>query len=1046
MNVNVRGRDRIHHRPPPSNNNVIPELEYPNTSTYSYSINSNSYDDELSHQLKLARSQDRRGWEERQRVLGELRGYNVDNNHHHHDNDNGGHSNNNNNNSTSISRGQGQSQHQRQGQRSNLESLIMKEQHKQQQQPPSNQPNIQPRENSTQSTRSETSSERSRGSQTSLTIENHHHHPWGNNSSSSSHSSSWMQQRIGTVVGGVTNNVYGTKNNVDLRKVRNREVRVPQQQSQQQQNQQQQNEQQQPSNQQTRQNQDHQHHHPQKQHHEHQQQQESHSNSTTITTARQTPPPPILGPIAEEESSPIHNIAQDDWSFDEIHVRGWSFDQEDDYYNDNDGHGNCDKNGDSYPVGNMNDGNGFNHNNNSNSGGDSQQQEKQFDDEVQFDDDGYLYQNGPFGDEYQYDNDDNGPLDLQMNNNPQPQSRHHQQQHNQHLQFKPHPKKPSLTIDVVSDVSYHDDPSIDMMSSLATNDTNSLTDYNWRNSAHYNRSSPTLDQYVVEEVDEESDEDGNVVKDEKRLQPSTHHHPIKEKKRETSHVADPPGTLIDDIHTSRGRYYTTTTTRLYHGRDPSVGGDSTRYSQPSVVRRMPPRGLSESPGRDRPWRQSTGQQYEQQPPTSRHSYESSRPSRNSYPLDPSQSSRGWQSQQPQQQQQQPDEDPWDIEFVVTPDAHPACEASSLGNLTGEYDLPPPNGENDDDTATNTMNTVDLVAEVKRVWRHVQKYEKKKERKKSLMAQYQTGGGDEDRGVQDAGMEEMMGHFQEMNQHQHEVSLDDTRVSELTGFSQIHSSGAAMRSYGAGVPNNSGGRRSPLEQHIEETRGHTFQNNSPGQSYNNASHASTEKDVAFVNDGVDLFFDQSQAPMNPNVNNMNHPRVPLSHHQKTQQTNYGHYSPSIPLSHHQKEKRIPESKKSNDSHLAQPYDMTKSRSTGTALSSKTQKTSNRAPNNISLYTQNYQEALSKKSGSTKNPPSSPRQDYIQTHKSRVDMARRYMKQHGRFPRSQSPNTGPPVVSEGTAGQTSEVVNGNARITVEHGNGNGNGTKHTSFRVA
>ena len=875
-------------------------------------LSKESYDDELCHQLKLARSEDRRGWEEREKRILELRRWQQQ--------DQNG----------SLQQGQGRRSSQQQNQ----------------------QLSIQYRENSTQSTRSETSSERS---QTSMDRSHH----------------SWMQQRIGHV--GVGNDpTFGSYNNaqsgnahsdaadgrvrnVDSRKIRHREARAPQQLQNQQQSLQQQ-QQHQRQNQEPQQNQ--------------QRQQQVKSNSTT--TARHTPPP-LLGPIAEE-SSPI---MANDMSFDEIHVRGWSFD--DDHY----------------------------HRDNFNDDGGGSQPRQQFDDEVHFDDEEYP-NDGQFREDY------SGGYQHSFHSQ-QPSSQPNSNQ--KHLQFKPHPKKPSLTIDVVSDVSYHDDPSIDMMSSLATNDTNSLTDYNWRNSNHRS-SSPTLDHYVVEEVEEESDEESrDIDRKEERQLPTT----FKEK-REASH-ADPPGTFIDDIQTSRGRI---ASNRLYHGRDPSVGGDSTRYSQPSVVRRMPPRGLSESPGRDRPWRQQATQSRGQ---PSRHSYESSRPSRNSYPFDPS-------------QQQQPDDDPWDIEFVVAPDAHPTCEASSLGNLTGEYDLPPPNdGENDDDTATNTMNTVDLVAEVKRVWRHVQKYEKKKEQKKNLMAQYQNGGGVGEREVQDSSMEEMIGRFHEMNQQ--EVNLDDTRVSELTGFSQIHSSGAAMKSYGAGVPNNSGGRRSPLEQHIEQTRGQNFQFNSPGQSYNNASHASTEKDVAFVNDGVDLFFDESQAPMNANINTV-HPHVPLTHHHKNQQTNYGHHT-SIPLSHHQKQQRIPDSKNSVDSHLAQPYDMTKSRSTGTALSSKTQKTSNRDPNNNSLFATNYQNALSKKSGSTtNNPPSSPRQEYIQTHKSRVDMARRYMKQHGRYPRSRSPNIPPAVPDDNTdpSEQTSEVVNGNARIIVEHGNRK----KHTSFRVA
>ena len=552
-----------------------------------------------------------------------------------------------------------------------------------------------------------------------------------------------------------------------------------------------------------------------------------------------------------------------------------------------------------------------------------------------------------FDDEFSFHN---GQFDPRWNIFRQP-TRHHQhlsisQQHpsqvnsNHRLLSKQQPQKAQVAID---DVSYHDEPH--------RFDTNPLTDVNWRYSTNH-CCSPSLHQYVVEEVDKESDEDGEIVNVEQRLWPP---HPIREK-HGASHL-DPPGTFIDDISTSGGL---DTGSRLNHRRYPSVAGNSKRLSQLSLVGQLPPRGPLESLRKGRRQRQTA--QSRGQPPNL-HLYEPPRLS-----------------------------DPWDIEYVVTPDTLLACDASSLGNLTGEYGPLPQNGENDEDTATFTMNTVDLVAEVKRVWRHVQKYEEKRDRKKSLMAQYQAGDNDAESEAQDMSKREMMGPYQELNPQ--EVSFDDNQVSDLAGFSQIHSSGAAMKSNAADVPINSGRGRSLLKEHLEDTQDHNFQSNSPEISYWNASIASTEKDVAFVTESLDLFFDQSQAPMNAHNNYMLHPRVPVSHHHKIYETNNGNHS-SIPLPRHPKEQRTSESNEYTNSNLAQPYDMAKSRSMGTALSSKTQKASNRTPDNNTMFVQNRQDMLSGRSGSTNKPSISPPQDYIQTHKAQVDLYRRYMKQRGRF---------------------------------------------------
>jgi len=592
------------------------------------------------------------------------------------------------------------------------------------------------------------------------------------------------------------------------------------------------------------------------------------------------------------------------------------------------------------------------------------------------------------------------------------QQQHQQQQNSRHVDSQPVSStrhvKPSLTIDVVSDVSFHDDPSIDMMSSLATNDTNSLTDY-WRGSNQ--RSSPTLEEYgALKEVEEEDDIDSK----EQLLDPHPSH-------------CDPPGTFADDLDNSpfKVREGGRSMNRQLHGRDPSVGGDSTRYSQPSVVRRNDQQICHPSAGSS-PYRNSALRSF---PSKSASHYSSNAPSfRND-------SSQGWHQPQPQPpRQQQLDDDAWDIEFVSSPDngQFGECEASSLGNLTGDYEEPPlasaqgGNNENDDDTATNTMDTVDLVAEVKRVWRHVQKYEKKKQKKRDIMSQYTNNQGD---GLAEQSMESMMmGHFQsEEVDNRNEHNMDDTRISELSGFSQINRNGAAaMRSdTGANAAQtNNYERRSPLEQHIQQSSNHGQRSSSAERSsYTNASRGSTEKDVAFVNDGVDLFFGQSQTRSN-NANKMVHPRPIHSSSQNKSQPKNTHAN-----------------KKSTNSHLAQPYEMTKTRSTGTAL---TQKTSNKAGAPIHNYSISKSESTHTSSSSHTSS------------KARVDLARKYMKQHGgaRFPRSRSPLVNNSSTSAATASadnnmnmssqnqSSSGVVNGNARITVQHGNNRGG---NTPFRV-
>jgi hypothetical protein len=75
---------------------------------------------------------------------------------------------------------------------------------------------------------------------------------------------------------------------------------------------------------------------------------------------------------------------------------------------------------------------------------------------------------------------------------------------------------------------------------------------------------------------------------------------------------------------------------------------------------------------------------------------------------------------------QVDEDGFDVEEVSFPSFE---KGDNDSKLTAELDDDEPTLNNDEDTLPNTLDTVDLVAEVKRVWRHVHRYEKKKNVKK-----------------------------------------------------------------------------------------------------------------------------------------------------------------------------------------------------------------------------------------------------------------------------------------------------------------------------
>jgi hypothetical protein len=80
---------------------------------------------------------------------------------------------------------------------------------------------------------------------------------------------------------------------------------------------------------------------------------------------------------------------------------------------------------------------------------------------------------------------------------------------------------------------------------------------------------------------------------------------------------------------------------------------------------------------------------------------------------------------------QVDKDGFDVDEVAFPSFE---KDDNDSKLTAEFDDDEPS-LNDEDTLLNTLDTVDLVAEVKRVWRHVQRYEKKKHVKKQMKQKY-----------------------------------------------------------------------------------------------------------------------------------------------------------------------------------------------------------------------------------------------------------------------------------------------------------------------
>ena len=369
-------------------------------------------------------------------------------------------------------------------------------------------------------------------------------------------------------------------------------------------------------------------------------------------------------------------------------------------------------------------------------------------------------------------------------------------------------------------------------------------------------------------------------------------------------------------------------------------------------------------------------------------------------------------------------------------------------------FPPTNGNGDDYTVTNTLDTVDLVAEVKRVWRHVQRYERKKQTKKEhrekLRRQYsqnsgqieeETAGKDEGRGVDDNDPDQVVANY--MNQLKEKEENDEVDEDEnknpmgmmMHQFNQLHTSAqqqqrntpsnqvrAAPRNTTSENSNSRGRSQTTfndngrLGKHIRSTSAHSRTHsttnrsshevpNSPGgldstQATAVASHASTEKDVAFLNSGVDGFYEgqgdmmnnglqQNQQQLNParQYNRSNRVASMIQQNQQQQQRKHQQFqqqrfvdkrllrSAVNALQHEQSNDHQKPPEPTSSAALLKPYDMTKTISMGTSFTQNTQRISNLTPNNTATPASQASSSSSLSSSAL-----------------RAEMARKYMMKH------------------------------------------------------
>ncbi|KAK1740318.1 hypothetical protein QTG54_009268 [Skeletonema marinoi] len=378
--------------------------------------------------------------------------------------------------------------------------------------------------------------------------------------------------------------------------------------------------------------------------------------------------------------------------------------------------------------------------------------------------------------------------------------------------------------------------------------------------------------------------------------------------------------------------------------------------------------------------------------------------------------QGWQwseQKEPTHSDQYPDQGDYPAEeyfedgngnFIsfITPDPeegdnHVLDDFESIGMLTGDEDGPPleePNGVADDDTtAANTLNTVDLVAEVKRVWRHVQRYEQKKSMKTDNCIEKKDS------------EEELLVHqftqaFVQASPGRANMSSAASMTRSNTGASMAKSSTAGASAMTSStqrstsdaaqispekevVSSTSRGRSrskdSRLGDHIRSTSVHSRALSSKGREspatgsdYAMMSHGDTEMDGAFISEGMDDFFLSPGKPQKSTLKQQARQKQHLLHPsqvaaaQKLMQNNKA----AISASAAPKPSKIPIGEQQHD--LASPYDFNKVKSTGTNYSQKTQTISNTTTSNMAMKANKLEKARKQKelTNRSRSPPRPP----------------------------------------------------------------------------
>ena len=323
---------------------------------------------------------------------------------------------------------------------------------------------------------------------------------------------------------------------------------------------------------------------------------------------------------------------------------------------------------------------------------------------------------------------------------------------------------------------------------------------------------------------------------------------------------------------------------------------------------------------------------------------------------------------------------------------------SIGMLTGDEEGPPLEGHNgtaddydDDTTAANTLNTVDLVAEVKRVWRHVQRYEQKKSMKAA-----------DSRIEKKDSEEELLVH--QFSQAFVQASPGRANLSGAASMTRSNAGASVAKSSTAGVSTmtpsttqrstkdaaqispekevvssasrgRSRSKDSRLGEHIRSTSVHSRALSSRGDSpatgsdYAMMSHGDTEMDGAFISEGMDAFFlspgKQQTSTLKQQAQQKQHLLHPsqVAAAQKLMQNNKAAISAASKQS-----SKAPSGAQEHD--LASPYDFNKVKSTGTNFSQKTQTISNTTNSNAAMKAYEFEKARKQNELTDRSPPRPP----------------------------------------------------------------------------